>query len=72
MMGDSEESDRREKGGPESEISPETPEGAGAGEPGSEGGEGRRNAERTPKLDEGGEKGQTQAPAPPEDADSSE
>jgi hypothetical protein len=52
--------------------SPETPEGAGAGEPGSEGGEGKRNAERTPKLDEGGEAGRTQVPAPAEDAGESD
>ena len=45
----------------------ETPDGGGAGDAGSEGGEGRRNAERTPKLDEGGEEGQTEHRAPADD-----
>jgi len=33
----------------------------------SEGGEGERNAATTPKLDEGGEAGQDQTPADPDD-----
>lgn len=56
-----------EKSGPESEISEEHPPGAGAGDPSSQGGEGARNAETTPKLDEGGEAGQDQTPADPDD-----
>lgn len=64
----SEESEGR--GGPndaEVGITEEHAPGAGAGDPGREGGEGDRNAETTPKLDEGGEAGQTQSPADPDD-----
>jgi hypothetical protein len=38
----------------------------------SEGGEGKRNADATPPISEEGEHGQTQVPAPDEDAGSSE
>ncbi len=66
-MSDGGEMSGPEKAGPESEISDEHPPGAGAGDPAAEGGEGARNAEATPKLDDGGEAGQDQTPADSDD-----
>lgn len=56
-----------ETAGPETGGGAEMEPGGGAGDPGSKGGEGDRNAETTPKLDQGGKAGQDQTPADPDD-----